>query len=770
MNCRRIMLPERLVRGNAGTFRMQPIDSAAWVWHQDTATEFVRFRCPFRAETATSLTLDISADERFVFFIDGVEVGRGPHQGMPERWFYKTWEVDVSSGNHLMEAVAWHIGNGSPIAQLSYAPGFVLKAHGVFDGTLTTGLGQWEAAALESTTFLKRWWWTGGSVENHGTSFLYERPGDSAYSPVRVVREPLPEKRRTGGREEGWLLFPAVLPEQMRRPCAPGRFVDASDMDSLLSGGSSVAFLPQTHRRMLWDLGDYFCAWPHIETSGGADAEIRWDFFESLVGQDGKKGNRNEWIGKKSPEDSRGLMVCRPDGRAHGVFESPWWRSGRWCEIEVKTGNEPLEITSLLLFETGYPTEDGERFDCDDPTLPDVRRICLRGLRACMHENFIDCPYWERQSYPGDMRVEMLAAFATMRDNRLARHALALIDCARRDDGMLPMNWPTRRLQESATYTLIWPMMLGDIALWRGDGQWLKARIPGLRHTLAGFLAYENADGLLVGLPGWCFMDWVPEWPHGVPPDGEDAERPNALNNLLYLGALRAAALVERIAGSKISAEDCEIRATRIASAIFSAFWDEDQKLVADTLTHNTFSEHTQCLSLLYGALPEDKRQRCFKALVESKKLARTTVYFSHYLCETYFAFGRADLFLSKLDLWRDYAREGLRTPPESPGDAPRSDCHGWGAHPLYHFHAGLVGVRPAAPGFSQVRVAPAPGPLNRLRSATPHPAGSVECDLSFTEGGVAGTVTLPNGIGGVFVWRGRETLLAPGRNVIFEG
>ena len=463
-------------------------------------------------------------------------------------------------------------------------------------------------------------------------------------------------------------------------------------------------------------------------------------------------------------------MVCRPDGRAHGVFESPWWRSGRWCEIEVKTGNEPLEITTLLLFETGYPTEDGERFDCDDPTLPDVRRICLRGLRACMHENFIDCPYWERQSYPGDMRVEMLAAFATMRDNRLARHALALIDCARRDDGMLPMNWPTRRLQESATYTLIWPMMLGDLAMWRGDGQWLKARIPGLRHTLAGFLAYENADGLLVGLPGWCFMDWVPEWPRGIPPDGEDAERPNALNNLLYLGALRAAALVERLAGSTMAAEDCEIHATRLASAIFSAFWNEDLELVADTLTHDTFSEHAQCLSLLYGALPEDKRQRCFKALVESQKLARTTVYFSHYLFETYFAFGRADLFLSKLDLWRDYAREGLRTPPESPGDAPRSDCHGWGTHPLYHFHAGLVGVRPAAPGFSQVRVAPCPGLLKRLRSATPHPAGSVECDLSFTEGGVAGTVTLPKGIGGVFVWRGRETLLAPGRNDIYEG
>lgn len=770
MNCRRIMLPERFSRGNAGTFRMQPVDSAAWVWHRDTAAEFVRFRCRFHTGTAATLTLDASADERFILFLDGEEFGRGPHLGMPERWFYATWEVEVSSGNHLLEAVAWHIGNGSPIAQLSYAPGFVLKAHDVFDEALTTGIGPWESTRLESTTLLNRWWWTGGAVECRGSSFIEERPADAEYAPVRVVREPLPEKRRTGGREEGWLLFPAVLPEQMRRPCAPGRFVNAADMDSLLSVGSPVAFPPQTRRRMLWDLGDYFCAWPHLETSGGAGAEIRWDFFESLVGPDGKKGNRDEWVGKHRPDDPRGLMVCRPDGRAHGKFESPWWRSGRWCEIEVETGNEPLEITSLLLFETGYPTEDGERFDCDDPTLSDVRRICLRGLRACMHETFIDCPYWERQSYPGDMRVEMLAAFVTGRDARLARHCLALFDCARHDDGMLPMNWPTRRLQESATYTLLWPLMLADYAMWRDDVAWVRARILGLRHTMAGFLAYENADGLLVGLPGWCFMDWVPEWPRGIPPDGEDTESPSALNNLLYLGALRAAALLERIAGSRVAAEDCEARASRLADAIFSAFWREDQGLVADTVRGDAFSEHAQCLALLYGALPEDKRLRCFQSLVESENLARTTVYFSHYLFETYFAFGRADLFFSKLNLWRDYLREGLKTPPESSGDAPRSDCHGWGAHPLYHFHAGLVGVRPAAPGFSQVRVAPCPGPLKRLKSATPHPAGYVECDLSFTDGSVKGIVTLPKGIGGVFVWRGRKTLLASGRNEIFEG
>ena len=767
------MLPERLSRGNAGTFREQPIDGAAWVWHQDSAAEFVRFRCPFRAETEATLTLDASADERFVLFLDGEEVGRGPHAGMPERWFYATWEMDVAAGDHLLEAVAWHVGGGgAPIAQLSWKPGFVLNARGEFDAALTTGRGPWTAARLCGTALLNRWWWTGGAVECRGTGFLEERPDEAAYSPAQMVRGPLPEGRRTGGRADGWLLFPSVLPDQRRRPCAPGEFVGErhAEMCALLAGGPPVLFPPRSRVRLLWDLGDYFCAYPRLETAGGAGAEVRWDWFESLVGPDGKKGDRDEWNGKQPPKDARGLMVCRPDGRRRAVFESPWWRSGRWCQLDVSTADDPLEITSVRIFETGYPMEDAGRFESDDPTLEDVRKLCLRGLRSCMHETFIDCPYWERQNYPGDMRVEMLAAFATGRDARLARHCLALFDCARRDDGMLPMNWPTRCLQESSTYTLLWPLMLADFAMWRDDVDWLRFRIPGLRHTMAGFLAYENADGLLAGLSGWCFMDWVPEWPRGVPPDGEDAERPNALNNLLYLGALRSAALVERIAGSEAVAEDCEARAARLAGAIFRAFWREKRGLLADTIHGNAFSEHAQCLALLFGALPEEKRAPCFRSLVEAPDLARATIYFSHYLFETFFAFGRADLFLKRLDHWRGYVRAGLKTPPESPGDTPRSDCHGWGTHPLFHFHAGLAGVRPDAPGFRRVRVAPCPGPLRRIRTTTPHPAGCVKCDLLFKSHSPEGTVTLPEGVEGVFVWNGRETPLVPGRNTLTKG
>ena len=79
-------------------------------------------------------------------------------------------------------------------------------------------------------------------------------------------------------------------------------------------------------------------------------------------------------------------------------------------------------------------------------------------------------------------------------------------------------------------------------------------------------------------------------------------------------------------------------------------------------------------------------------------------MYFSHYLFEAYFRHGRGDLFLKKLDLWRGFVRDGLKTPLEAPGVRGRSDCHAWGSHPLYHLLTGVAGIRPVADGFSAAR------------------------------------------------------------------
>ena len=102
------------------------------------------------------------------------------------------------------------------------------------------------------------------------------------------------------------------------------------------------------------------------------------------------------------------------------------------------------------------------------------------------------------------------------------------------------MNYPTTWLQESTTYSFLWSLMLGDVALWRDDAAWVRARMPAVRKMLFGVEAHVGADGLVHNLPGWSFMDWVPEWQFGISPGGGFGGGGSACENLLYLLALRS--------------------------------------------------------------------------------------------------------------------------------------------------------------------------------------------------------------------------------------
>ena len=76
---------------------------------------------------------------------------------------------------------------------------------------------------------------------------------------------------------------------------------------------------------------------------------------------------------------------------------------------------------------------------------------------------------------------------------------------------------------------------------------------------LEHFEPYLNRDGLLENLPGWPFMDWVPQWETGDAPDG--ANGISALNNLLYVYALQKSAEVEDSLGEPLLAQRLRAKA-----------------------------------------------------------------------------------------------------------------------------------------------------------------------------------------------------------------
>ena len=132
-----------------------------------------------------------------------------------------------------------------------------------------------------------------------------------------------------------------------------------------------------------------------------------------------------------------------------------------------------------------------------------------------------------------------------------------------------------------------------------------------------------------------------------------------------------------------------------------------------------------------------------------------------------YVKYGYADRFLKRLDLWRGYVKMGLKTPLEAPGARARSDCHAWGSHPIYHLLTGVAGIKPAANGFAAVRIAPQPGGLKWLKATMPTQKGDIVLDLHFSGDAASGTVTVPYGLPGTFMWRGVERPVSAGVNIV---
>ena len=758
------------------------IDSAAWIGPSDApAAQFFRFRCPF-VETGAPLKVTVSADQRYILLLDGEVISRGPAFGDINQWHSQEVKVEKSGGpNHLLEAVVWRLGSEGfagdrPSAQMTWKTGFILKAEGEYDRQLTTGIAKWQVGALTGTVpngpaAKGGAFGVGCQFKVMGESVLTEQP---AHSEEAVIVRAKGAAAFSGGGvlAKGWHVKPSLLPEQLHRTIRPGETP------------APFGVAPHARVEKLFDLGNFYCAYPMLRVKGGRGAKVTWGWTEAL--RDPTINDSYSWNGavdvvrcSKTDRAKREGMVFSEkyamvdtfvcDGRDSALFTTPWWRCGRWCRLVVETGDEPLEILDVALDETRYPLEEESRFETDDPSLKSIEAMCVRGVQMCAHEIMYDCPFWEQQMYPGDCRVSFLALTAISRDDRLIRQGLRIFDYARRADGSIPMNWPSGHDQHSATWTLSWVLAVGDYARWHDDAAWLRARLPGVEHTLLGLGLYENRRGLLENVPGWSYLDWVAEWRKDLfaPPGAAAGKGESAILNLLYLQAIDAAAVALGACGERERAAVWRAKGERLGRTIRAVFWDDANGCVADTPAKDAFSEHAQALAIAAGCLTDAENRRALAALEQPKSnLSKASSFCLHYVFEAFARMGRGDLILEKLGCWRQYVAMNMNCPLESLV-FPRSDCHGFGAHPLFHFHAGVAGVTPGEPLFAAVRVAPSPGPLRHIRARTPHPRGFVETDLSFDGDAVSGTVTLPEGVPGWFVWHGRTSQLAPGANTL---
>jgi alpha-L-rhamnosidase len=740
--------------------------TASWVGCAD-GTEpplVTAYRLRFDWPASTSVRLHVSADERYELFLDGLPIGRGGERGDLEHWFYDSYDVPLAAEAHVLVARVFSLGPLAPLAQFQVRPAFLLAAEGEEAKRLDTGVAPWEARLLPGYSFEPPVyvWGLAAPVTVDGGVFAwgFERGEGDGWRPV-VAHERASSGLLAYGIAPARFLQAGTLPSMIDQPWPrarvrhvaavpsldtlpiPVRAVDHLEHEvapwlDLLHGQAPLEVPANGLRRVIVDLEDYVCAYPRLVTSRGAGSLVRLHFAEALREAPEKwnfaKGHRDAIEGRffLGMGDS-----FRPDGGEKRRFDTLWFASGRYVEILVRTAAEPLTIEALTLRETRYPLELESAFTASDPELPALQPMLVRGMQMCAHETFFDCPYFEQMQYVADARIESLCQYVMTRDDRLSRKALFLIDASRHASGLTESRYPVREPQFIPWFSLVWIGAVHDYALWRDDGGFVRALLPGVRGVLEAFLARRGRDGLVRTPDGWNDSEGTRELPV------------SGLTHWMLVWALRLAAQLEDGFGEPEPATRWRRVAAELSLGSDRAFWSEERGLYADSPGRPDCSELVQCLALLGGGVPPSRRERVAGRLLHGGAADPATVHTTHYLFEVARRLGRPEVVLDRLGFWVELRRQGLKTPVES-AEPTRSDCHAWGSHPLYHFFATLLGIRPAAWGFRQVEIAPLLGSLEHASGRLVHPAGGeILVDLEQKGGALHGRVVLPPALSG---------------------
>jgi hypothetical protein len=713
--------------------------------------------------------IHVSGDNRYELFVNGDRVLAGPARGDLDHWRYETLDIapHLVAGRNVLAAVVWNFAELAPQAQMMNETGFIVQGDGSAEEIVNTGQS-WKAFKNQAERMIRLdagkiggYLVTGPGEEVDGAKYPWGWETKDFDDSNWVAATPLTEGGPRGIKDtpSRWMLIPRTIPlmeDKLERFSRVARASGVEPPAEFLQGASPVTVPANSKASLLFDQSYLTTGYPELVTSGGRGANLKLTYAEALY-KGREKGNRNDIEGK----EIRGIEDrFHPDGGQHRMFRPLWWRTFRYVQLDVETGDDPLVIEDFRSRFTAYPFEMKASFESDDPELAKIWQVGWHTARLCAHETYMDCPYWEQLQYGGDTRIQALISLYMTGDDRLVKNAIESLDESRTPEGLTQSRYPSFLPQYIPPFSLFWIGMMHDLWWYHGDVDFLRGYLQGMRGALAWFEHGLTPSGLLGRLEWWNFVDWPPQFEDGVPAQESDGQ--SSMLSLQFAAGLRSAADLEDVYGTKEQAAHDRALASKIAAAVYKSCWDPARKLLADTPERKVFSQHANILGVLEDSIPAAQQPAVMTTVLSDSSLIQATYYFRFYLFRAMKKVGLGDNYIAQLRPWRDMLALGLTTWAENP-EPTRSDCHAWSAHPNFDLLATVAGIEPAAPGFREVAIEPHLGPLKQLRATLPHPAGPIIVSYQRKLLGLSADVTLPAKLSGWFYWNGKKAALHSG-------
>ncbi len=716
-------------------------------------------------------------DGRYVLTVNGTEVARGPVRSDPRRTRYNVVDLAgvLASGTNVFALTARHFGGATswwtPVPP-TYSLGagclvfeaFVDDRWVVSDRSWSCRPGEawtpvpvpgdvaclplesfdagrhpvgWESVGFDATD-----WPSAIEIApvHTGANADHRPPSEPFGMVLPPVRDTLPSGAHHAARPGGPHRSPGAGPEDdpVRQVLADER---AAGGDG--SGGgvdAPVVLVP-------FDLGHIAAGTVVLEVAGaGVGTVVDVAAAEHLDG-DGHLAPLGQHAGFR--------YVCR--GAAAERFETFDVLGARHLHASVRTGGGPVPDLRLSVHDRHRPRPAGASFACADPLLERIHAVGLRTVDLCALDAYVDCPTREQRAWTGDSVVHQMVDLVSNPDWSMARWHPQLAASARAD-GMLAMAPASDFWADDRTivpdWSLHWVRSLHNLHRYTGDRALVADLLPVAERTLRWFESYLGEDGLLHDVTGWVLLDWASVYAQGT----------SSTLNALWARALEDLADMADWLGNGGTAGWARARYEGIRAA-FDAFYDPTRSVYVDHLVDGVArpvaAQHGGAAALAAGLVPVERVDAVVARLTDRSRLVRhswvmdsVTVeggatgfvhlvtgypeptwdtveqmveaepFFRYVLHDGLARAGRADLVAGLCRDWSVFLDAGETTWPECWVGGTR--CHGWSSTPTRDLVVHTLGITPAEPGYTAVRVAPALGGLGWARATVPTPHGPV--------------------------------------------
>lgn len=654
------------------------------------------------------ITIKISADARYMLYINGEFIGRGPSsagsdyiQGKMSHYYLDEYELIARERLEIRAIVS-----SKPTVMCEYS----FKQSGFYfelvdsQGRELSADGEWKCRVLSER------------VSDTLTDYTKE---EHKYStPVEIP--------------DIYNLKKSPIKHLCEREISPIK----SDKIDLKTPTGCVIF------------DKIYSAYPKISIKADGLVKVKMEFFEI---------------------DGVGIFREQIITNRDVVHTSPRMRSTGGIKITLEPISAKRAcIEDAKIIYSAYPVENETGFKCSDTLLNRIFDVCIHTLKICRRDLHLDSPtHQEPLACTGDYYIQSLMEYLNMYDPSLS--AFDIFRTAKILEAQDGKMFHTTYSLIFAQWLYDYYMYTADKELPLECLEAIRKLLSRFDTYIGENGLIERAPDYM--FVDWILMDEngnhtdpTNMMSHGGFEGYSLHHPPKALGQsvlcMFYYNALCRCADIFDTLNCQNEGEECRKKAQKIKNAINTHLYDSERELYkgglntpneapsSQWLGDNTdkvfYLKQANTLAVLYGIAPENKRKAILEYVVTGLKKEEMQPYFYHFLLEALYKENMFEKYgLSLIRRYESLLEKCDKGLLEAWEMFPCDCSHAWGGAPAYMLKKALSGFEMLEAGYKKVKLSPKLYDLDSADFAISTPYGAIEVKLLRDEK----TITSPSEI-----------------------